>query len=132
MFCTNCGREITNPNDKFCPGCGSPVNGGAPNSQAGGPANSYNRGPAAAPVHNNYGNGQNYAYTNSDDSGSIGWGVLGFFIPLVGLILYIVWKNDKPNNAKSAGMGALISVIISVVLYVIVFAVAGTASVINA
>ena len=60
-----------------------------------------------------------------NDSGSVGWGVLGFCIPLVGLILFLVWKDSKPRSSKMAGMGALISVIVWVVLYVLLFALAG-------
>ncbi len=56
---------------------------------------------------------------NPDDSSSFGWALLGFCIPLVGLILYLSWKNNTPLKAKSAGKGALISVIISVVFYII-------------
>ena len=53
------------------------------------------------------------------DNGGFGWGLLGFCIPLVGLILYLVWKGEKPRTAKAAGKGALISVIIYVVFYVL-------------
>ena len=53
------------------------------------------------------------------DNGSAGWGVLGFFFPLVGLILYLIWRDDKPKNAKSAGKGALIGVIVSVLLSIV-------------
>ena len=42
------------------------------------------------------------------DSGSIGCGILGFLIPLVGLILYLAWKGPKPASARMAGIGALI------------------------
>jgi cell shape-determining protein MreD len=49
------------------------------------------------------------------DTGSIGWGVLGFFFPLVGLILYLVWKIERPKTANMAGKGALIGVIVDVV-----------------
>ncbi len=62
---------------------------------------------------------------NVVDNGGFGWGLLGFCIPIVGLILYLVWKGDKPKTAKAAGMGALISVIIGVVLYVLMFVVIG-------
>lgn len=62
-----------------------------------------------------------------NDSGSIGWSLLGCCVPLVGLILWLVWKDTQPNNAKKAGMGALISVILSVVVYVIYFVVLGVA-----
>lgn len=58
------------------------------------------------------------------DTGSFGWAVLGFFFPIVGLILFLVWKSEKPVSAKQAGMGALASVISTVVLWIllIVFA----------
>lgn len=59
------------------------------------------------------------AAPNPQDTGSFGWAVLGFFVPLVGLILYLVWKNEKPLTARRAGKGALISVIVSVVFMVI-------------
>ena len=55
------------------------------------------------------------------DNGGFGWGLLGCCIPLVGLILYLVWKDSKPKTAKAAGKGALISVIASVVIYVVYF-----------
>ena len=42
--------------------------------------------------------------SNPDDSGSVGWGFLGFFIPIAGLILFIVWRNDKPKSSKAAGI----------------------------
>lgn len=58
-------------------------------------------------------------YANPEDTGSFGWAVLGFFIPLVGLILYIAWKDTKPLSAKKAGMGALVSVIANVVLTIL-------------
>jgi len=53
------------------------------------------------------------------DNGGFGWGLLGCCIPLVGLILYLVWKDTKPRTAAAAGKGALISVIISVAYYII-------------
>lgn len=57
------------------------------------------------------------------DNGGFGWGVLGCCIPLVGLILFLVWKDTKPKTAKAAGIGALVSVIISVVWYILMFVV---------
>ena len=49
------------------------------------------------------------------DSGSFGWAVLGFLIPLVGLVLFLAWKNTKPKCAKMAGIGALVSVILGLI-----------------
>ena len=54
-----------------------------------------------------------------EDKGSIGWGVLGCCIPIVGLVLFLVWKDSRPRDAKMAGMGALICVGINVVLFLI-------------
>ena len=58
----------------------------------------------------------------ANDTGSFGWCVLGFCIPLVGLILFLVWRDTKPLTSKAAGKGALISVIIGVVFYVLMMA----------
>lgn len=68
---------------------------------------------------------QPYMGQQPADTGSFGWAVLGFFFPIVGLILFLVWKSEKPVSAKQAGMGALASVISTVVLWIllIVFAV---------
>lgn len=60
---------------------------------------------------------------NNQDTGSLGWWFLGFFIPFVGVILFIVYLGSKPKTAKMAGWGALSScVIVPVVLFVSLFA----------
>lgn len=43
-----------------------------------------------------------------EDIGGFGWGLLGFCIPIVGIVLYFVWKEERPNTAKSLIQGALI------------------------
>ena len=50
------------------------------------------------------------------DEKSMGMSVLGFFFPLIGLILYLVWKDKTPLKAKSAGKGASIGWITSFAL----------------
>ena len=59
------------------------------------------------------------------DKPSTGWAVLGFFFPLIGLILYLAEKDKTPLKAKSAGKGALIGVIASVVVSILVFVFVG-------
>lgn len=94
MFCKNCGKEIS---DKayVCPNCGVRVNDES----------------------------ERKAGNLDADSGSkVGWGILSFLIPLVGLILFCVWKAERPQTAKVCGKCALASVIVSIVfsiLYVI-------------
>ena len=54
------------------------------------------------------------------DNGGFGWGLLGCCIPVVGLILFLVWRDTKPKTAKAAGIGALVSVVIAILWYVLV------------
>lgn len=56
---------------------------------------------------------------SAQDSGSAGWGFLGFFFPIIGLILYLVWKDERPKTARMAGKGALIGVIVGVVFFIV-------------
>ena len=60
------------------------------------------------------------------DAPSAGYWILGFLIPIVGLIIYLTQKNEYPQRSKSAGQGALWSVIISVVISVIYGIVVGS------
>ncbi|MCJ7855892.1 hypothetical protein MUJ63_06185 [Lachnospiraceae bacterium NSJ-143] len=59
------------------------------------------------------------------DNGGFLWGLLGCCIPIVGLVLFLVWKDQKPKTAKAAGIGALVAVILWVVFYVLVFVIMG-------
>ncbi len=53
-------------------------------------------------------------------AGSWGWIVLGILIPLVGLILFLVWRKDKPTSAKASGIGAIIGVVLNIIATVVV------------
>lgn len=64
-----------------------------------------------------------------NDNGGFLWGLLGFCIPIVGLILFLVWKDQKPNTAKAAGIGALVSVILAVLLYIVLFVIIGVGAI---
>ena len=44
---------------------------------------------------------------------------MGFFIPIVGLILFLIYEGKKPKRAKSVGKGALIGFITKIVLSII-------------
>lgn len=55
----------------------------------------------------------------SEDSLSLGFAIFGFFIPIVGLILFLIYEEKKPKRAKSAVKGALIGVITEIVLAII-------------
>lgn len=57
----------------------------------------------------------NVPQASPNDAPSMGFAVISFLIPVVGLILYLMWHETYPLKAKSCGKGALISVIIGVV-----------------
>ena len=54
-----------------------------------------------------------------DDRSSFGFAILGFLIPIVGLIIFLIYEGKKPKRAKSAGKGALIGFITKIVLSII-------------
>ncbi len=57
---------------------------------------------------------------NYNDAPSFGFALLGFFFPIVGLILWLVYKDTSPLKARSAGKGALVAAIIQAALYVLI------------
>jgi len=99
MFCKECGTQIPD-NANVCSNCGVAQRAGV------------NVNPVIPPVN-----------SASNDAGGFGWGLLGFCVPIAGLILFLVWKSEKPKSSKAAGIGALVSVIASVLIYIIYFVV---------
>lgn len=95
-FCSKCGKELVDE-AVVCVNCGCSVADPAT--------------PAAPAV---------------ADAPNIGFAILGFFIPLVGLILYLINKDTAPKKAKSAGKGALIGFIVSTVLGIVYGAILGS------
>lgn len=123
MFCTFCGSQIAD-GLTVCPNCHNNLNGGPQNktnttyngipqpptyNQAS-PYNPYQ------PQFNPYGN----LYMDYSDA-STGMKILSFFIPLVGIVLYLCDRDRKPNSAKSCLKMSLISIGICVVLWLLWF-----------
>ena len=94
-FCTHCGKELCDE-AAICVACGALCND-----------------KPAAPAANNA------SAPAANDAPSFGYALLGFLIPLIGLILWLVEKDKTPLRAKSAGKGALVGTILSVVFYII-------------
>lgn len=131
MHCNVCGREFEGGTN-FCPFCAAPLNeefqqnyqnqnqqwGAQPN----GAPNYGNQPPYGAPPQQTYAGGQYYGQQpiNPNDKPSAGLNFVAFFVPLVGLILYILWKDETPVKAKAIGKWALIGVVVSVVFSIIV------------
>ena len=89
VFCRSCGKKIAE-NAAHCPHCGAPAQSAQQPMQQQPPA--YSAPTMQAPP---------------EDIPSGGLNVLSFFIPLVGLILYLTWKDQTPNKAKAAGKAAI-------------------------
>lgn len=51
-----------------------------------------------------------------EDSIGAGWGILSFLFPIIGFILYFVWKDTANYKAKQAANIAWISIAISFVI----------------
>ncbi len=98
-FCTACGIQYTD-DKKFCDQCGGELKEitatVVPNPLT-----------AVTPQQNPL------------DAPSGGFAALGFFFPVIGFILYLVWKDNYPLRARSTGKGALIGFITSVALSII-------------
>jgi hypothetical protein len=101
MYCKNCGTEL-NEKAVICPNCGVPTD------------NFYND------RRNMNGYASQPQTPAQQDAPNTGFAVLGFFFPIVGLILYLVWMNTMPLRAKSCGKGALIGVIVEVAASILI------------
>ena len=66
------------------------------------------------------------AVAESNDAPNTGMAVLGFFIPIAGLIIWLVNRDTKPLMAKSAGKGALIGFSISLICSILYGVVVGS------
>lgn len=100
MYCHQCGKEIGNVN--YCPYCGVKQEN-AHN------ANDMYNDHRYEPIREQY-------PTREDDAPSGVFAVVSFFLPIVGIILYIIWHKDYPLKAKSCLKGTVIGLIISFVM----------------
>ncbi len=69
---------------------------------------------------------QQFTQPPQEDKANALLAILSFFIPLVGLILYLTQKSDKPKAAKTYGKCALAAVIIEIILCIIITVAGGS------
>ncbi len=72
---------------------------------------------------------QNNMYTPVKEEVNIGFGFLSFFIPIVGIILFFVWKDQKERAFNRLLLPALIAIGLQVLYYIfffVIFAAAAT------
>ena len=61
----------------------------------------------------------NASISSNKKEKTIGYGILGFLLPLVGLIVFFAIRKDKPKSAKASLIGAIISFVLSIIISVI-------------
>lgn len=127
-YCQYCGKQMAE-DALVCPHCGQAVPGAISNDQAKSNIPQPNEDVENVPSHteatdtipnpaaNHHRTGGQNRLAKKDN-GSFGWAILGFFIPLVGLILFLVWRKETPKNANSAGIGALVGVVSTIVYWI--------------
>ena len=85
-YCVKCGKELI-VEAVICTGCGCSTD--------------YNTNDTKAAA--------------EQDKFNFGFAAIGFLVPLVGLILYIIYHEKTPLKAKSAGIGAIVGVVANIV-----------------
>ena len=93
-YCEHCGERIA-ANAQICPKCGY-----------------------ACEV--SWQRGGDYERTDQEDVPSGGMNALAFFVPLVGIILYFVTKNETPVKAASMLKFAIIGICVWVGLTILI------------
>ena len=88
MFCSKCGHEISDE-AVVCTNCGCAVNGAKNVVTAAG----------------------------NEDIPNGGLNVLGFLIPIVGLIMYCVMHSQTPRKADQIGVFSLIGFVVAFILF---------------
>lgn len=143
MFCSECGKEISN-DAAFCKCCGNSVSYGNINQPAavtdtasqisenlifcrncGGQisVNTLVCPHCGVPVQENI----NKAKNTVNDEGGFSWKLLGFLlgllIPIVAIVLYFCWCDSHPKAANDIAAGAWLGFFTGVLVVIIFFAV---------
>lgn len=135
-YCQQCGSQLEDRTN-FCPYCGAKCENIAQQPQQN-QNNSYNDNYNNNYNNNNYNNGYNAPqqgynqYNNqyntpnnpngTQDTDSVaGWACLAFCFPIVGIIIYCIWANTRPKNAKTVLTAAVVSFVLGIIFYIISF-----------
>ena len=116
MYCPNCGSQNSDQ-AAFCVNCGSPLKNT--------PENAATPPPPPIPPNPNPGYQQyNAPRPGPEDKADTILSIVAFCFPIVGLILYFVWKDSRPNSAKQICTASAIGFGVGVVFYLIMAAAA--------
>ena len=143
MYCNKCGASVAE-GTKFCPSCGNDLTAIQNNQVVEQPTTNVGvvnnveqpvtQETVVQPVNNE---AQPVTPTTTqtavkEDKANVGLAILSWFIPLAGLIIFIVQKDKSPKTAKVSGICALISFLLNlVVVGITILALVGTYSAIS-
>lgn len=102
-YCTQCGNPCED-SGTFCSNCGAKLNE-QPQQSA------YQQ-----PYQQHY---QQPAVPMKASDGKFIYGLIGFFFPLIGFILWLLLKGDREGDAKRAGRGAIIGIITGFIVSIV-------------
>lgn len=115
MRCPVCYTQI--PDDSaFCTNCGAKVKADSVQSNPEPkPQFTYNNSPSSSQPEN-----RQFIQPRFDDAGCLAI-FISFVSPFVGLALYLIWKEYRPNSAKTCLITALVGIGISIFSGIIFF-----------
>ena len=61
----------------------------------------------------------------NQDKSSVNVALISFFLPLVGLVIYLVYKDNQPLKAESAKMGTIWGFFLPIIIILLVLFVSG-------
>lgn len=103
MYCPNCGTNV-NDNAEVCSQCGTNLHNLSNNINA------------------NNTNTTNTVTVNDNDKANIWINLLSLCcFPILGIIMYFVWKDSQPKAAKSALIFGIVGICLSVVVGILSF-----------
>lgn len=118
MYCRECGSHISD-NAKICTNCGvRPLNSSNYCPSCGTPTKEQQEicTHCGTQLHK-----EHVGNKTIEDKPEILLNVVSCCFPLVGLILFLVWRDTKPKSAKSVCLWAVIGSVLMVLIYIILF-----------
>lgn len=115
MNCKWCGKEV-DQTSKFCPNCGREI---LNNSMDQNMADIKEEKLDNLVQESQRINQENI--NNAQEKVNVWFAILSYFVPIAGLIIFLVKKDKEPKTAKASGICALVSFIINIILIVVIF-----------
>jgi ABC-type Fe3+-siderophore transport system permease subunit len=122
MYCGQCGK-YRESDAQFCSGCGMKFNQDGTSSDS-----AYGSGTSTGTYMGENQSGDSrgfggYRTAAPMDRGGFWWGFLGFILSgsFIGLILFLIWRDQYPKRAKAIIKGVIVGWVISIIVTIFFF-----------